>query len=213
MKIAIIGAGNVGGTLGTRWAALGYAVWFGVPSPGGAKLAPLRNLDRVVVTSPKDAVAQADVIALTVPWSAAESVIRDLGDLGTRIVIDCTNPVAVSREGVAMLPVAGPSAMALLANAAKGGRFVKTLNQVGFNIMADPTRAPSPALMLIAGDDAEAKDIAAGLVRELGFEARDAGPMRNAGALEGLAMLWIDQAFRGPLGRDFVLSIAPLRKA
>jgi 8-hydroxy-5-deazaflavin:NADPH oxidoreductase len=213
MQIAIIGAGNVGGALGVRWARLGHAVRFGVPNPLAPKYAPLRVSPGAVVCSPKDAVKDADAIVLATPWASAQEAIRDLGPLGDAIVIDCTNPVKFGPDGVVMAPIDGPSGADLIAAAANGGRFVKTLNQVGFNIMVDPMQASAPALMLVAGDDAAAKSIATDLVRELGFDARDAGPLRNAGALENLALLWIDQAFRGPHGRDFVLSVAPLRAA
>lgn len=211
MRIAIIGAGNVGGTLGRRWAALGHEIRFGVPHPAEAKHDDLRSGARTSFGSPRDAADQADVIVLTVPWAAAQDAIRDLGPLGDKVIIDCTNPVMFGADGVAMAPIDGPSGAVMIARDAQGGRLVKTLNQVGFNIMADPGDAR--ALMLVAGDDAQAKAVATDLVRALGFDARDAGPLRNAASLEHLALLWIDQAFRGPHGRHFVLSVTPVRAA
>jgi 8-hydroxy-5-deazaflavin:NADPH oxidoreductase len=208
MRIGIIGAGNVGGTLGARWARLGHAVSFGVPDPGAPKYVALAALPNAVVCGPMEAARDADVIVLATPWAVTQDTIRDLGPLGDKVIIDCTNPVTFGPEGVAMSPIEGPSGAALIAAAAQGGRVVKTLNQVGFNIMADIKGAP--ALMFVAGDDVAAKNIASDLVRALGFDARDAGPLRNAGALEHLALLWIDQAFRGPNGRNFVLSITPV---
>lgn len=209
MDIAIIGAGNVGGTLGARWAALGHTIHFGVPDPNDSKYNALRAVAGVALCASSEAAARADVIVLTVPWAVAQGAIRDLGPLGDKVIIDCTNPVTFGSDGVAMAPIEGLSGAALVAAAAQGGHVVKTLNQVGFNIMANP--GVSSALMLVAGDDANAKAIATGLVRELGFDARDAGPLRNASALEHLALLWIDQAFRGPHGRNFVLSVAPVQ--
>lgn len=205
MRLAIIGAGNVGGTLGRRWAALGHTIHFGVLGPRDAKHDQLRSVEGAVFSAPRDAAASADLIVLTVPWSAAQQAIRDLGPLGDKVVIDCTNPVTFGPEGVEMLTIEGASGAALIASAAQGGRFVKTLNQVGFNIMADLRGAP--ALMFVASDDSEAKAVASDLVRALGFDVRDAGPLRNAGALEHLALLWIDQAFRGTHGRNFVFNI------
>lgn len=209
MDIAIIGAGNVGGTLGARWAALGHHIHFGVLSSSDAKYGSLRALSGIDFCAPREAAAQSDLIVLTVPWGAAQDAVRDLGPLGDKVIIDCTNPVTFGPDGVAMAQISGPSGAALIAQAAQGGRLVKTLNQVGFNIMANPGDAP--ALMFVAGDDATAKAVATDLVRELGFDARDAGPLRNAAALEHLALLWIDQAFRGPHGRNFVLNVTPVR--
>lgn len=213
MDIAILGAGNVGGTLGSRWSTLGHQIHFGIPNAADSKYDGLRTLTGVALGAPREAVARADVIVLTVPWAAATDAVRDLGPLGDKVIIDCTNPVTFGPEGVGMLSIQGPSGAELIARAAQGGRVVKTLNQVGFNIMANPAAAAAPALMFVAGDDANAKAIASDLVRDLGFDARDVGPLRNAAALEHLALLWIDQAFRGPHGRNFVLSVTPIQSA
>jgi hypothetical protein len=136
--------------------------------------------------------------------------VKDLGPLADKIIIDTTNPVGFGPEGVTMAPIDGPSGAALIAAAADGGRMVKTLNQVGFNIMASPSAGAATPVMFVAGDSAEAKSVAADLVGQLGFDAKDAGPLRNAAALEHLALLWIDQAMRGPNGRDFALSLTPI---
>ena len=210
MDIAIIGAGKVGGALGARWAALGHRIHFGVRNPDDPKHDILRTAPNITVETAPEAAARGQVIVLATPWAAAQDAVRGLGPLGEKPVIDTTNPVGFGAEGVVMAPIDGPSGAALIAAAANGGHVVKTLNQVGFNIMARPAAGAAPALMFVAGDSAEAKTVVTGLVRELGFDAQDAGPLRNAAALEHLALLWIDHAMRGPHGRDFALSLTPV---
>jgi 8-hydroxy-5-deazaflavin:NADPH oxidoreductase len=208
MKIAILGAGNVGGTLGESWAGLGHAVSFGVPNSQDAKYSTLRKSGKMKVLSPIDAVADTDVIVIATPWHAAEALVRSLGDLGNKVVIDCTNAVSFGADGVSLVDLNGHATTEILKACAKNGRFAKTLNQVAAHIMANPKRAEAPALMYVAADDADAKKLAMQLTSELGFDARDAGPLRNARALDYLAILYMHQAFMGPNGRNFVHSIS-----
>jgi 8-hydroxy-5-deazaflavin:NADPH oxidoreductase len=213
MKIAVLGAGNVGGTLGARWAALGHAVSFGVPNSQDAKYDAIRKSGDMKVLSPIDAAADVDVIVIATPWHAAEALVRSLGDLGDKLVIDCTNAVSFGADGVSLMDLHGRATTEILKASAKNGRFAKTLNQVAAHIMADPKRAEAPALMYVAADEADAKKLVMQLTSELGFDARDAGPLRNARALDYLAILYMQQAFTGPNSRNFVHSIAKWSEA
>lgn len=208
MRLALLGAGNVGSTLGLRWAALGHTITFGVRQPQNKKYATLNRGGAVTIASIADACEQADVIVVAVPWNEAATMLQSLGDLQDKIIVDCTNPVDFSGGEVTIVDFGGLSHAQVLSKASRGGRFVKSLNQVGAHIMSDPTQAAFPALMYVAGDDAAAKQVVIKLTSELGFDARDAGPIRNARALEYLALLFLDQAGRGPFGRNFVHSIA-----
>jgi 8-hydroxy-5-deazaflavin:NADPH oxidoreductase len=81
MKIAIIGAGNVGGTLGAAWASRGHEVIFGVRDTADPKLEELlaRSGGKARIATVKDAAAAADVVALTVPWPAAQDALHSAG--------------------------------------------------------------------------------------------------------------------------------------
>ena len=94
MKIAIIGAGNVGGTLGAAWANRGHEVFFGVRGAADPKLKELlaRTSGKARAATVSDAVVPAEVVALTVPWPAAQDALRTAGDLGGKVLLDCTNP-------------------------------------------------------------------------------------------------------------------------
>lgn len=181
MRIAVIGKGNVGGTLGKRWLQAGHQVVFGSRSP--------KESDELLVA---DAVATAEVVVLAVPYSGLVETARSL-DLGDKVLIDCTNPITPDFSGVS---AAGGSAAEELAKQTGSNRVVKCFNTVGFNIMAKPDFGGRGATMLYCGDDPEAKDTAAQLATDIGFSPIDAGPLLQARWLESLAWLWISMALK-----------------
>ena len=98
MKLAIIGAGNVGGTLGTAWAQkAGHEIFFGVTNPKSDKTqALLKTIGaKARAGTAAEAAAFGEMIVLTTPWTAAEAAIRSMGDLSGRVILDATNPLAM----------------------------------------------------------------------------------------------------------------------
>src|SRR5438309_2166026 len=128
--IAVIGEGNVGGTLGKRWAAAGYDVTFGVRHPASAD----DGVKRAPVT---EAVLGADVVVLATPANAAEAVVRGAGDLSGKIVIDCLNPLNADFSGIEQR--GGLSLAEQIASWAPAAHVVKAFNTIGFNVMDDPS--------------------------------------------------------------------------
>jgi hypothetical protein len=205
MRIAIIGAGNVGAALGANWAGKGHAIRYGLRDPAAAKYAPLAATGALL--PPAEAVAGADAIVLATPWGATEAAIRGLGDLTGRLILDATNPLAMGPEGLGLALGHSDSGGERVASWAAGARVCKTLNTTGAETMRDPAAYPAPPVMFVAGDDPAGKAIALGLVGDLGFAAMDAGPLRNARLLEAHAMLWIDLALKRGQGRDFAFGV------
>jgi len=101
MKIAIIGAGNLGGALGKAWAKAGHAILFGVRDPAGGKTRPpLAEIGGAASSLfVPDAVRSGDVVVLATPWAAVPEVIAAMGDLRGKILIDATNPLFLNTEG------------------------------------------------------------------------------------------------------------------
>ena len=87
------------------------------------------------------------------------------------------------------------------------------MNQVGFEVMADVTGFPAPPVMFVAGDDAAGKTVLLGLVKDLGFQALDAGALRIARLLEPYAMLWIHQVVDRGARQDFAVAFMQRRHA
>jgi len=209
MKIAIVGAGNVGGSLSTaRAQKAGHEIVFGVREANAEKTQALvrRIGGKARAGAPAEAAATGDFIVLTVPWPAAEGAIRSMGDLAGKILLDATNPLAMGPDGLGLEIGHGISAGEKVQGWAEGASVFKTLNTTGFGNMADPVFHGVKSVMFVAGDDAANKPKVIALVGDLGFDVIDAGPLRNARLLEAHAMLWIDLALRGGLGRDWAFA-------
>jgi predicted dinucleotide-binding enzyme len=205
MKIAIIGAGNVGRALGDAWARKNHDVIYGVRDPDNAKHKTAGVGART--KSLKDAAAFAEVVVLATPWQATEAVCRELDGLKGKIVLDCTNPLAMGPEGLELALGFSQSGGERVQSWCPGASVFKTLNQVGFEVMAEASAWPERPVMFVAGDEAAAKPQVLGLVRDLGFEAVDAGPLKTARLLEPYAMLWITLAIKQGLPRNFAFRL------
>lgn len=203
MRIAIIGAGNVGGTLGRAWARKGHDIFFGVRHPQDEKTRQLvQSLGtRARAGTVADAAAFGEVVVLATPWGATQAAVRAAGDLRGKAVIDCTNPL---KPDVSGLEVGfSTSGAEQVAQWAKGARVFKAFNTTGYNNMANPVIRGTRTVMFVCGDDEEVKPTVLRLAADVGFDAVDAGKLVIARLLEPFAMLWIHLAFSGPVGRDF----------
>jgi hypothetical protein len=109
------------------------------------------------------------------------------------VLVDCINPYDF-RNNLAPLVPAGQSAAKIIASRT-GAKVVKAFNQVGAAVMANARRRKAPPLQFVASDDEGAKAQVIALAKDIGFDARDAGGLDYAGELEGMARLWIAQAF------------------
>lgn len=195
IKLAIIGAGNVGGTLGSAWRDRGHDVAFGVRNPADPKYA---SLD--AVTTNESAVAPAEIVVLCTPWQGTQQAVQGCGDLSGKILIDCTNPLTPDIAGLEIGH--STSGAEQVAQWAPGARVCKAMNQIGAAMMDGP-QLPGKPVMFVCGDDDQAKSVTTGLVSELGFEAVDVGDLTLARLLEPYGMLWIHLALRRGLGTNF----------
>jgi predicted dinucleotide-binding enzyme len=200
MTVAILGAGSVGRALGERLRLGGVGVRFGVREPTAAKLTgPVAGIPTL---HPVAAAADAELILLAVPAGAAEYTVRSAGNLAGKILLDCTNPIRWDAGPVWAPPAEGSVAQALAA-AFPGVSIIKGFNHFGTEIQRNPELATGPADAFFAGDDHDAKASVLELAARMGFRAHDAGPLRNAALLENLAVLWIQLASAGGVGRNF----------
>ena len=205
MNIAVIGSGNVCGTLGRRWAELGHQVIFGSRDPHSQKVkALLAASPQARAATAGDAAAQAEVVALATPWPGLEQIVTGLGDLRGKVVIDCTNPIAPGFQLAVGVTTSGAEQVA---GWATGARVVKAFNTTGWENMADPLYDGEPITMFICGDDAQAKAVVTELAEALGFEVADVGDLTTARFVEPLAMVWITLAIVRGQGRNLAFKI------
>ncbi len=203
MKIAIIGAGNVGGALGRSWAEAGHAITYAVRDPAAEKIKTrlAATGHGAVATLAAAAVESAHLVVLATPWEAMPAALKSAGSLVGKILIDCTNPLKFT-PGVGLELTLGftDSGGEAVARWAPGAWVVKAFNTYGWENFADahyPNAANLKPVMFLAGDDPAAKDTVARLAGEIGFEPFDAGGLRAARELEPLAMLWIRRSLSG----------------
>jgi 8-hydroxy-5-deazaflavin:NADPH oxidoreductase len=163
------------------------------------------------VKAPAEVVKEAEVVVIATPWSAAEAAIKSMGSLDGKIVIDCMNRLGMDPDGLQLVLGFNTSAGEQVAIWAPGAFVFKTLNTTGAGNMAKAADYRVKPVMLVAGDDAGRKPKVMELVGKLGFEAVDAGSLKNARLLEPLAMLWIDQAMKRGRGRDLAFALVNMR--
>lgn len=150
MRIAVIGTGKVGGTLGTRWAQAGHQIIFGSRDPQAeetqAVLAEAGPNGRA--TLPHEAVQDSDVLVLALPWPAVRDALTQLGDLSGKTVIDATDALLPKLASLELGTTT--SAAEKVAEWAPGAKVVKAFNTVGFSITANPIFGDRSAILSVA---------------------------------------------------------------
>jgi hypothetical protein len=205
MKVAIIGAGNVGRALGTGWAAKGHEVRFGARDVASEKVRAAVQATAGASAQPiEDAVRWAESVVLATPWSGTEAALRAAGDLGGKPLLDATNPLTPDFELALGHTESGGEQ---IQRWARGAHVVKIFNTTGWENMAAPAYPAGRAAMLYCGDDAPAKAVAAQLAADLGFEPLDLGPLAEARLLEPTAMVWIKLAIVRKQGRGIAFGL------
>jgi NADPH-dependent F420 reductase len=186
MKIAIIGAGNVGGGLAAAATKAGHDVVVSAADPASAARTAAETGARAAASN-SDAVQGADAVVLAVPHGAVAQVVADLvGALDGKTVVDATNPL---NDTYSDLTTSGVSAAEALQQQIPAANVVKAFNTIFAARHASPTEGGQPLDAFLAGDDADAKTQVTQLAQSLGYRAIDAGGLRMARSLEEMAFL------------------------
>ncbi|GAB4143007.1 MAG: NAD(P)-binding domain-containing protein [Bacteroidia bacterium] len=197
MKIAIIGTGNVGGALATKWAQKGHTVLLGVRNKEEFKGKDLLKNPNTSLHSITEAVRIAEVILLATPAPMAVEVAKSLGDTTDKVIIDAAN-IVMGRGPQGFNNVAD----AILANTATSD-VVKCFNTTGFNNMMNPVYNGVAIDLFTAGDSAKGKAIARQLALDAGFaECYDIGGNDKFQLMEQFAFFWINLAMFQGQGRE-----------
>ncbi|MCH7982299.1 MAG: NAD(P)-binding domain-containing protein [Proteobacteria bacterium] len=190
--VAIIGTGDMGDSLGPRFAELGYRVIYGSRNPDSEKSQNLVAMTgkNASITTQILAAQAGDIVVLAVGWPAMETVAQNLGSLDGKIVIDMSMPVEQAEDGYYVSIVATSSAeMIQLWN--PGARVVKAFATQASYVIDDPDVVGGPVTVPIAADDRAAKEQVASIVAAMGLDPVDAGPLRLSREIEALQRLYM----------------------
>lgn len=206
MRVAIIGTGNVGSAIARGLKGKGHDVTLGMRSSRAPDVVELATDVGATPMLPETATAAGAVIILALPWGVAESATKALGSLKDKTVIDCMNPLGMVDGALGLTVGHTTSGGEIVQGWLPDTYVVKTLNQVGAEIIARNDHLPHRPVMFMAGNADGAKSQAAMLLTDLGFAALDAGDLTRSRLLEPLGMVWINQAlFRGE-GRNWAFA-------
>ncbi|HEY6640821.1 NADPH-dependent F420 reductase [Povalibacter sp.] len=170
IRIGIIGSGNVGSALGSVWAKAGHPVMFSSRHLDEDKALAARIGANASAGTPQQAAMFADVIVMSVPYRALPELGKSLAAaMQGKVVIDACNPYP-GRDGEIATWAREKGAGLASAELLPGTRIVRAFNAVGAARMGAAHEAPGRIGMPIAGDDAQAIDIASQLIREIGYE-------------------------------------------
>jgi len=181
-KIGIIGSGKIGGTIGGLWVKAGHSVFFSSRHPEELKdlVSGLGSLAQAGTVA--RAVAFGDVIFVAVPYKALPEVGKEnAAGLKGKVVLDACNAVA-GRDGQELADEVERDGIGVVSQKyLPGTKLVRAFNTMGFGVFAKEAHRPDPKLAIpIAGDDAEAVRVAAGLVRDAGFDPVVVGKLADA---------------------------------
>jgi 8-hydroxy-5-deazaflavin:NADPH oxidoreductase len=206
MNVIIIGAGNMGRGIGHRLAAGGHSLTIVDRDLEEAEqlVEELRSAaegSATVEAAGPGAELHGEVVIVAVYYPGDLEIAGELGErLAGKVVVDISNPLNETFDGLATAP--GTSAAEEVAEAAPAGaRVVKAFNTTFAGTLVEGQVAGQPLDVFIAGDDEEAKETVAQLVRDGGLRAIDVGPLERARQLEGLGFLGI--TLQQPLGLNF----------
>ena len=181
VKIGIIGAGHIGGTLATLWVKAGHEVMISSRHP--QELAGLAKSlgPRASVGTPREAALFSDVVVVSVPYKALPQLGQDLkSELAGKIVLDTCNPYP-ERDGDMAYEARKVGTGVASPRYLPGVRLVRAFNAINWDDLAKQVHVNGqPVAIPLAGDDAEALRVASQLVRDAGFEPVIVGPLSTA---------------------------------
>lgn len=206
MDVTIIGAGNMGRGIGTRFVAGGHNVTYidGNPEAAEKTAADVRAAAKrgaKVSTAALGDAELGDVVVLAVWYGVNTELVKQLGSkLAGKVVVDIANPLNSTFDGLATAPDSS-SAEDVAKAAAPGVKVVKAFNTTFAGTLVAGQVGGQPLDVFIAGDDADAKATVAQLVTDGGMRALDTGPLNRARQIEGMGLMHI--LLQGSLGNTW----------
>jgi hypothetical protein len=214
MRVGILGSGLMGGKLGTIFARAGHEVIFSY-SRSEQKLRKLARdaKGKSRPGTPQEAAQEADAVLLAVHWSRMEDVLNQTGDLSGKMIVTCSLPMnADDTELVVAHTSSGAEEVAkMVPRALVVSAFNTVPSEVLFGVYEARRNTNRPSLVY-CGDDKKSKAVASELIRDVGFDPVDAGPLRIARYTEPFALLVAQLAYEGKGGPELGYRFERFRK-
>jgi 8-hydroxy-5-deazaflavin:NADPH oxidoreductase len=197
MRVGIVGSGLMGGKLGTLFARAGHEVVFSY-ARSEQKLRKLAReaKGRARSGTAREAAQETDALLLAVHWSRLDDVLSQTGDLSRKVIVSCSLPM--NADDTELIVAHTSSGAEMLARRLPEARVVSAFNtvpsEVLFSVFEARRKAIRPSLVY-CGDDSRSKRLVAGLIRDVGFDPLDAGPLRIARYTEPFALLVAQLAY------------------
>ena len=197
MRVGILGSGLIGGKLGTLFSRAGHEVTFSYSRSRG-KLERLAQDagENARAGTPAEAARDADALLLAVHWSRLDDVFGQTGDLSGKVIVTCSLPMSLDDTGLVIAHQ--DSGAEALARRLPKTRVVSAFNtvpsEVLFSVFESRHKEPRPSVVY-CGDESSSKEVAASLIRDVGFDPVDGGPLRIARYTEPFALLIAQLAY------------------
>ena len=182
MKVGIIGAGRIGGGIARQLTGAGHEVLLSFSrDPQSLEVLATEIGPAATTGSPAEAVGYGEVVVISVPWGTWPQALEQMGSVAGKIVIDTTN-----QFGAPPLPAAGETAAHFNAGRLPGARYTKSFNTLtsAFQAQAVSRQGAEKVVQWLCGDDAEAKQVVAGLITDAGFVPVDLGGTSGCAVME-----------------------------
>ncbi|UJH67319.1 NADPH-dependent F420 reductase [Allomuricauda sp. SCSIO 65647] len=205
MKLAFIGIGNVGFAIAHTLQQKGHEITIATNDPNSKSVASaLKKNENMTAKSIQDAVAWAEIVFLAVPFGAVEMVLNEI-DFEGKTLVDCTNPVGQGISHGLNSEISGSEKIQAWAPSAK---VVKAFTIYGYENLQDASfpNYPNKPVMLVAGDDQNAKEQLKPLIEETGYMYKDTGALDQSLHLEHMTLLWVKMVRRDGHHPNFVWS-------
>lgn len=198
MKIAVLGAKIIGGTLARKWARAGHAVMFGVRSVDNPETQALAQELAASVGTVAQAIAFGEAVIFAIPGNAMEETIAAHGPaLNGKIVVDAANRMG----GGAM------NSAAAFAAHAPGAQVYRAFNSLGWENFEDPMFGDIQADLLYCGPAGASRDAVEQLIRAVGLRPVCLGDLRQIGLVDAVGSLWFALAFGQGMGRNLAFKV------
>jgi 8-hydroxy-5-deazaflavin:NADPH oxidoreductase len=204
MRVGIVGSGLMGAKLGTLFARAGHEVVFSY-ARSDQKLGKLAREAGGMARpgTAREAAQEADAVLLAVHWSRLDDVLNQTGDLSGKVIVTCSLPM--NDDNTELVVAHTSSGAETLARRLPKARIVSAFNtvpsEVLFGVFEARRNVARPSLVY-CGDDSRSKELATGLIRDVGFDPVDAGPLRIARYTEPFALLVAQLAYEGQGGPE-----------